>query len=241
MVSTPSISTDKPLTPKSVEEIRPFPKAERRNPAVKGRKPGQCRILTDTPEKNEVASKAEKKKKKLFKKNIKVKEIKPKSRISLFDDELNKKSSKENEKKVSLKKRKIEDSSSDSSLASFVSDESNIEINDLIELQEKEEEKDEEIFCGGPIKNQLNKWVLVKFATKTTIKHYVGQINNIVEGYPFVKFARRIKKSSVFVWPQENDEGEIPEEDIVVILPPPVVGRRGQLSFPVSFSGLEVL
>ncbi|KAG8253624.1 hypothetical protein J6590_108422 [Homalodisca vitripennis] len=51
MVSTPSTSTGKPLTPKSVEEIRPFPKAERRNPAVKGRKPGRCRILTDTPEK----------------------------------------------------------------------------------------------------------------------------------------------------------------------------------------------
>lgn len=90
-----------------------------------------------------------------------------------------------------------------------------------------------------PIQNKLNKWVLVKFATKSTIKHYVGQIKDVVKHYPVVKFARRIKKCSVFVWPQENDEGEVQRGEIVVFLPSPVVSRRGQLSFPVSLTGLK--
>lgn len=83
----------------------------------------------------------------------------------------------------------------------------------------------------------MYEWVRVSFKTKTTIKHYVGQIIKVTDGFPVVKFARRIKKTSVFVWPQENDEGEIQQEDIVVFLPSPVIGRRGQLSFHVSFSG----
>lgn len=60
-----------------------------------------------------------------MKRNIKVKEIKPESLISLFGGELKKKSFKESKnkvKKTGLKKRKIEDSSSDNSLASFLSE-----------------------------------------------------------------------------------------------------------------------
>lgn len=154
---------------------------------------------------------------------------------ALFDDG--------QKQKTAMKKRKKEDSTSDDSLASFLSEESNIGIQDLIErnkMEQQEEAKDEEIFSELPIQNQLNKWVLVSFRTKTSIKHYVGQITDVNEGFPVVKFARRVKKTSIFVWPHENDESETQREDIVIFLPSPVVGRRGELSFPVSFSGFNV-
>lgn len=237
VISTPQ---DKPTmieTPKSLEEIRPFPKAERKNITKKGRKPGSCRILTDTPEKNEIAADAVKRKKKPgLKKTIGLKGKQNKSKTALFGDD--------QQQKTAMKKRKKEDSASDDSLASFLSsEESNIGIQDLIEryeIEQQEEGKDDEIFSELPIKNQLNKWVLVAFSTKTSIKHYVGQITDVNQGNPVVKFARRLKKTSIFVWPQEDDESEVQQEDIIVFLPSPVLGRRGELSFPVSFSGFNV-
>lgn len=214
------------VTPQSPEEIRPFPKAERKKLTTKGRKPGKCRVLTDTPEKQEIEADAEKRKK------IKVQKI----NTSLFNE-------KKKTGKTNKLKRKTDDYTSDDSFASFLSEESNIGIKELLERNEMEEEeelRDYEIFSEKPIQDHLNKWVLVSFKTKVTIKHYVGQITRTIEGCPVVKFARRIKKTSVFIWPQENDEGEIQREDIVVFLPAPVIGRRGQLSFPVSFSGYNV-
>lgn len=87
---------------------------------------------------------------------------------------------------------------------------------------------------------EQDKWVLVSFATKKTVKHYVGYVTLINTGVPTVKFARRVKNSSTFVWPHEEDQCEISTEDIVTFLPEPVKGRRGGMSFHVSFSGLNV-
>lgn len=38
----------------SPDQVKPFPKAPARKGGRGGRKPGRCRILTDTPEKQEV-------------------------------------------------------------------------------------------------------------------------------------------------------------------------------------------
>lgn len=57
----------------SLETMFPFPKAEKRKPINRGRKRGKSRILTDTPEKNEVLAQSYKKDKKLMSsKTIKV-------------------------------------------------------------------------------------------------------------------------------------------------------------------------
>jgi hypothetical protein len=58
------------------------------------------------------------------------------------------------------------------------------------------------------------------------------------EGNPTVKFARRVKSTSTLIWPQTDDISEIETEDVSAFLPEPVEGRRGGMTFPVSFSGL---
>lgn len=128
-------------------------------------------------------------------------------------------------------------------MASFLSDKSNINIQDLIERAEQdleEEARNEEIFSDVPVKNKLNKCVFVKFPMKTKVKHYVGKIVAKTDSIPIVKFVRRVKKISIFVWPQEVDESEVQDEDIVCFLSLPLEERRGGFSFPVSFSGFEI-
>lgn len=92
-----------------------------------------------------------------------------------------------------------------------------------------------------PVKNKLNKWVVVKFPTKTKVKHYAGKIVADIDGVSLVKFLRRVKQTSTFVWPLEVDECQVQDEDIVYFLPPPLEERRGGFTFPVSFSGFEIL
>lgn len=65
--STPKHSGEKIVTtPKSLEELRPFPKAGSRKISTRGRKQGKCKVLTDTPEKKaleaEIAAKLKKNK-----------------------------------------------------------------------------------------------------------------------------------------------------------------------------------
>jgi hypothetical protein len=60
------------------------------------------------------------------------------------------------------------------------------------------------------------------------------------EGLPTVKFARRVKSTSTFIWPQTDEISEIETEDVLAFLPEPVEGRRDDVIFPVSFSGLHM-
>jgi len=48
----------------------------------------------------------------------------------------------------------------------------------------------------------------------------------------------KIKKEDCikFVWPTIDDVGMVLEPDIIVILPEPSKGKRGELLFPVDFS-----
>lgn len=104
----------------------------------------------------------------------------------------------------------MEHSTDDNSLDFFLSEKSDIGMpfQKLIErhkIEGKEEAKDEHIFSELPIKNQVNKWVLVLFKTKATIK----PINKCGRRLPSCEVCKMDKKTSVFVWPQGNDEGEI--------------------------------
>jgi hypothetical protein len=55
-----------------------------------------------------------------------------------------------------------------------------------------------------------------------------------------VIFARRVKSTSAFIWPQTDDISEIETEDVSTFVPDPVKGRRGGMTFLVSFSGLHM-
>lgn len=75
-------------------------------------------------------------------------------------------------------------------MASFLSDESNINIQDLIETAEQDLEDEariEEIFSDVPVKNKLNKWVVLKVPMNTKIKHYVSKIIAETDSIPIVK------------------------------------------------------
>jgi hypothetical protein len=95
-------------------------------------------------------------------------------------------------------------------------------------------------FLETDVPFQSGKWILVAFATKKTRKHYVGVITSMNEGHTAVKFARRVKSASSFIWPQTDDIPEIEIEDISAFLPEPVEGRRDGMTFSVSFSGRHV-
>jgi hypothetical protein len=60
------------------------------------------------------------------------------------------------------------------------------------------------------------------------------------EGHPTVKFGRRMKSTSTFIWPQIHDIYVIETENVLTFLPEPVEGRRGGMSYPASFSGLHL-
>lgn len=86
-------------------------------------------------------------------------------------------------------------------------------------------------------KLKIGDWVLVKFATKKSVKHYVGQIIDIQDDIPTVKYLRKIetkKNGLLFVYPNVDDICELKHvADIVSVLPKPTVSRRGQISFSI--------
>jgi hypothetical protein len=51
------------------------------------------------------------------------------------------------------------------------------------------------------------------FATERIKKHYIDVTVSVSKGEPTVKFTRRIKNDSMFVWPQTDDICEIETED----------------------------
>ena len=203
-----------------LEEIRPFPKAQMSKPSRKRRKLGRSRVLTDTPEKNEIEN-AQNEKKKSNKVNV---------ASQIF---------KEVTDKHKIRKETPEESSSEEEVTSHNSDdESIVSFQEL--ARRYEEEELQELFLDSTQPLEIGKWVLVAFATKKTKKHYIGVIQSLNTEEPTVKFARRVKNTSTFVWPHTDDISEIPSEDIITFLPQPTIGRRGTLMFGVSFTGLNV-
>ncbi|KAG5899878.1 hypothetical protein JTB14_012341 [Gonioctena quinquepunctata] len=85
---------------------------------------------------------------------------------------------------------------------------------------------------------KINDWVVVKFATKKKVLHYVGQVTDIEAGEPRVKFIL-IKEthadSTVFCWKEPEDVSFIENEDVVEKLAEPAFERRGKLIFNSSF------
>lgn len=90
---------------------------------------------------------------------------------------------------------------------------------------------------------KVNDWVLVKFCTKKTVKHFVGMIEFITKfGDPVVRFVRKVpnKRISIFQYPENEDISEITDGDIVQILPEPSLGRRGEIVFNIQFSSNNI-
>lgn len=87
-------------------------------------------------------------------------------------------------------------------------------------------------------------WVLVKFCTKKSTKHYVGKVLSTKNNNPTIKYVRKFHtktKESVFTYPNVDDIHELKHvSDIVTILPQPKILRRGQVLFKISFEGYNI-
>lgn len=85
---------------------------------------------------------------------------------------------------------------------------------------------------------EVNRWVLVQYATKKTTKYYVGKVieKNGADEWQ-IKFARFRKNK--FIWPNVEDEDIVDSANIVRILPEPTEDRRG-ITFSVKFDGLNL-
>lgn len=79
--------------------------------------------------------------------------------------------------------------------------------------------------------------VTFSYQNKTTC-YYVGKVldNNKDCTVKFLKkFKSKSENNSEFVWPSIDDVGMVLQQDIMVILPEPSVGKRGELLFEVNF------
>lgn len=78
-------------------------------------------------------------------------------------------------------------------------------------------------------------WIVVKFATKKSLKHFVGVILYIKNGIPTVKFTRKVKylkqDKMIFTYPNVEDVCEVNIDGVETVLPKPNISRRGQIIF----------
>lgn len=227
----------------SLEKIKPFPKADLKPRKKGGRKCGRSRVITETPEKLAIEQDVQNRKqgkKRLMEKskctNKTTKKTMKKTCKQLFMEK----------KKNTTKSQQAEDMSSDEMSSIAMSDsESDTSLTELARRHdfELDGEKEYDVLFQDQNIDKLIKesnWVLVSFPTKKTIKHFVGHVISVNTGILTVKFLRRVKQTSFFVWPQQEDISEVDKEDVVVILPNPSTQKRGGLCFPVSFDGFNV-
>lgn len=70
----------------------------------------------------------------------------------------------------------------------------------------------------------VDDFIVVKFVKKKIIRHFIGQINEVMEdGEVSVKFLKKVNDSSYhFVFPEIDDVADVKKGDIVLKLPPPL-------------------
>lgn len=147
----------------------PFPKALPRKSTNRGRKIGCTRILTDTPEKDEIQE-----------------QNKRKIRTLQFDSS----PCRQKIKLVPKKKPVLEDSSSDSD---------ELELNDSSGDETFEPEMPEEDFDHSVENLEPGDFVLVKFQVKSSLVHYVGRVENKICSSEYeINFLRSKGKGFVF-------------------------------------------
>lgn len=216
---TPSTSTIQNETDIiSPSFIRQFPKAPPRTTSSRGRKPGRTRILTDTPEKDELESLANERKKKAG--SVKKKVL----------GEFKASNKKPEEKENKSKKRKSRKNKSDSE------DE---ESSEELSLHDSSSETE---FNEIKLKLKLTDFVLVKFLTKRQCRYYVGIVNEIAKGRIGAKinFLRRNTELFKFYYPEKIDESWIDIDDIEKILTPVQENNTSERSASVVSFGEDL-
>lgn len=105
---------------------------------------------------------------------------------------------------------------------------------------------DIEYFTENGNKFKTDSWILAKFATKKSVKHFVGKVISMKDDVPEVKFVRKVKESkfkrgSVFTYPTIDDIWTMKHlDDIVRVLPEPNISRRGHIIFNIDLSNYNI-
>lgn len=91
---------------------------------------------------------------------------------------------------------------------------------------------------------QEQDYVIVRYTTKKTVKHYVGQVIKISGDEYNISFMKRIVAGK-FVFPDKPDEDTVVAEDILLKLPPPSISgsttrAARQFMFPVNFFQFKI-
>ncbi|CAG5047276.1 unnamed protein product [Parnassius apollo] len=199
--------------------------------------------------------------------NIVIKEASPEKKVVLRDinTEMNKgkrhaSTSRGPSSKIKRKEKKIvyhSDSSLTSETSFQAADDSDYEnFDDYIAscLQEQEEQEnicpfglsDIDFYVENSLGLQENCWIIAKFASKKSIKHFVGKVLSIKNQIPKVKFARKVKnskcvKETVFTYPNIEDICDVPDlKDVIAVLPDPQISRRGHFIFNLDFDKYNI-
>lgn len=171
---------------------------------------GKTRILTYTPEKEEIEKKKQKKKIK-----IKTEPKKKKVRKQILQ-------SSSEEECTDNDTWKAADSSSDDDIDSFnneIISSQNVEQNDNIEVGD---------------------YVLVKLKTEKLIRNYVVKVIDKNSEETIILYLKKMQKSDGFFLPEDAQSFFLMDEDIITKLPPQVViggskRKANQVKFPINF------
>lgn len=176
---------------KSFEDIRPYPKSKPKETKRKNNSSGS-KIYTSTPELDELS--------KIQAENIR--------KISLKLTAVKRKNNKPPVKRSIMKQEDTSDS--DEEVGS-------IHLNDTDDSVEMSYE-DFPLLKSGELVKQ-DDFIIVKFATKSTVVYYVGQVLSVSGNNIEVKFMRRKNNSNTFVFPITEDISVIERDDILSVLP----------------------
>lgn len=223
-------TTSEPVSP---YDVRPFPKAPPRKSAKGGRKPGRCRVVTDTPEKNEIEAAAAARIRKTTKDLNK--EVKTKLKVP----------AKTPRPKAKRRKNSCWDqvsSSEDSDNSVSVIDLSDLEV-EPIDWEDSGPSEDKKVACSFNQKEPIlvGDFCLVKVAGKKRILNFVVEIVQANGDDLIVKYLKRMGQTNSFYYDKQNLY-DLLKSDVVMKLDNPVTtgGTERQcmlLAFVTNFDG----
>lgn len=156
-----------------------------------------------------------------------------------------KKNPKERRERIPRPKKKIFSKSKQDDLSTSSSDElpslQDSDGDDEPQFWQQIEQDDAEV--NDPVLDNFaisqGRWVIVKYSTKKTVKHFIGQVLEKEEDGWVVKFTK--KKNNTFLWPVVDDIDTVQEQDIVRVLTDPKIDRRGSgMIFNFKFEGFSI-
>lgn len=219
-------STSKTLiTP---EMICPYPKVFKKASTKKGRQPGRSRIYTDSPEKDRLQELQEAKEKKRMEKEKRNKAKEIKQALSLLSQtELRHK-----KKKTKMSKIRTSSESSNSDISVSLKGSSDSSFN----FDEENDHCLDETSIILPEKIKDGEFILIKFAKKKSVVHYVGRVISHYSLTEYkVSFLRKKPGSWTFVFPNIIDDATVDITDVILVLPNPPPSGTARTSTMFSF------